>query len=343
MSKNSRAKSNHQRKKKSASRGSNAGLNRAGSNRATSASSGRPGGSPAKQPRVRFRDWIAAARIRTLGLAIAPVAMGTGIGVFEGGVMPARPLNAALALTVALALQIGVNFANDYSDGIRGTDRNRVGPARLVASGLVNPRLVLIVAMVFFGIAVIAGSTLAVVTGHWWLFAAGAASLLAAWFYTGGKRPYGYAGFGELAVFLFFGLVATIGSAWVQSDILWSQSAVIGGVAMGLFAAAVLMINNLRDIDTDRVAGKRTLAVRIGPRASRIAFAVFMLVPYAAIPVFTLIFPAMGLVYFTLLMAIPTVVIGIWGRTPAELVLALKLASLNALLFGLGVGSVFAF
>ncbi len=348
MSRNSRAKSNHNRKKPANRPSGQAARAQAAAQQATSAT--KPGRAnskahhnPAKKRIATWRDWVAAARIRTLAVAIAPVAMGTGIGVFEGGTMAARPVNAALALIVALALQVGVNFANDYSDGIRGTDAARVGPARLVGSGMAEPRAVLKVAIVCFGIAALAGSVLVVLTGHWWLLAVGAAAIAAAWFYTGGKRPYGYAGFGEVSVFLFFGLVATIGSAWVQSDILWSQSAIIGGTAIGLLACAVLMINNLRDIENDRLVGKRTLAVRIGPKFSRILFAAFMLLPFTLIPVLSLLFPAMGLLYFILLLAVPTVAIGVWGKTAPELVLALKLASLTTLFFGLGVGSIFAF
>lgn len=288
------------------------------------------------------RDWIAAARIRTLPVAIAPVALGTGIGIFEGGVMPWRPLNAVLCLVIALALQIGVNYANDYSDGVRGTDSYRIGPARLTGSGAAKPRKVLQVALIFFALAAIAGVTLVVLTGAWWLLAVGALALIAAWFYTGGKRPYGYYGLGELSVFLFFGLVATVGSAWAQSDIVWSQSALVSGAGVGLLACAVLMVNNVRDIDQDRLAGKRTLAVILGARGSRVAFAVFTLLPFAAIPVLTLIFPAMGLVYFVLLLALPTVVIVGWARTAQELILALQLSSLTTLAYGLGVGLIFA-
>lgn len=288
------------------------------------------------------RDWIAGARLRTLPLAIAPVAAGTGIGIFDGGTMPWRPLNAVLALIVALALQIGVNFANDYSDGVRGTDEHRVGPVRLTASGAAPAKRVRAVAFAFFGLAAVSGLVLVVLTQFWWLLVVGALAIAAAWFYTGGTRPYGYAGLGEVMVFVFFGLVATVGSAWVQSDVLWSQSALVAGAGVGLFACAVLMANNLRDRETDALAGKRTLSVRIGSLGSRILFGLFMLLPFVGVWWLSLLVPASGLSYFVLLMAVPAVVIVGWAKTTRELVWALQLASLSALAYGLLLGTAFA-
>lgn len=287
-------------------------------------------------------DWIAAARLRTLPLAVAPVALGTGIGIFEGGPLAWRPVNAMLALIVALCLQIGVNYANDYSDGVRGTDAFRVGPKRLTGSGAASASRVRSVAFSFFGIAAMAGILLVFITSHWWLLAVGAIAILAAWFYTGGKRPYGYIGLGELMVFIFFGLVATVGSAWVQSDVLFSQSALIGGAGVGFLACAVLMANNIRDRAQDKLAGKRTLAVLLGNIGSRVAFAIFMLLPFVGVWVLSLVIPAVGLAYFVLLMAVPTSAIVGWAKTPRELIWALQLASLSALAYGLIIGVVFA-
>ena len=306
------------------------------------AASGRSKAKPSATPGASARDWMSAARVRTLPLAIAPVALGTGIGILEGGTLPWQPVNALLCLVIALTLQIGVNFANDYSDGVRGTDRYRVGPARLVGSGAAKPTRVLSVAIAFFAIAALAGLALTVLTAAWWLLAVGAAALLAAWFYTGGRRPYGYYGLGEVVVFIFFGLVATMGSAWAQSQVLFSQIALLGGAAMGSFACAVLVANNLRDREQDKLAGKKTLAVLIGPVASRVLFGVLMLVPFVLLVPLTLIFPEAGFVYFALLLALPTVAIVGWGRTAQELILSLQLASLTSLCFGLGLGVLLA-
>ncbi|WP_139415381.1 1,4-dihydroxy-2-naphthoate polyprenyltransferase [Agromyces laixinhei] len=300
------------------------------------------GAAPAARDRVTAADWLAGARLRTLPLAIAPVALGTGAGVVaipDGAWHPGRAL---LALVVALALQIGVNFANDYSDGVRGTDDHRVGPARLTGSGAAKPRQVLAAALSFFALAAIAGLALTVVTGQWWLLAVGAVAIVAAWFYTGGKRPYGYYGLGELFVFVFFGLVATAGSAFVQA-LTVNFEAWLGGAGVGLIACAVLMANNLRDVVQDRAAGKRTLAVLVGPVAGRILFSVFMLVPFVIAAFFALFYPPAWLVMFALLAALPACLIVITAKTPRELIIALQLASLTALAYGVGLGAAFAF
>ncbi|MFE5670016.1 1,4-dihydroxy-2-naphthoate polyprenyltransferase [Agromyces sp. NPDC056523] len=293
---------------------------------------------------ITWRDWVAGARLRTLPLAISPVALGTGAGVVAGSFLdePFHPWRFVLALTVALALQIGVNYANDYSDGIRGTDAHRVGPARLTGSGLVSPKRVLAVALTFFAIAAVAGLALVVITQQWWLLAVGAAAIVAAWFYTGGKRPYGYYGLGELFVFVFFGIVATAGSAFVQA-LTVNLEAWTGGAGVGLLACAVLMANNLRDIDQDRAAGKRTLSVLVGPLWSRILFAVFMLLPFAVVVFWAFLYPPAWLVLFALLAAVPACIIVGWSRTPRELVTALQLASLTSLAYGVGLGLAFAF
>lgn len=288
---------------------------------------------------VTWRDWIAGARLRTLPLAVAPIAVGAGLAKLAQGFSWKLTL---LALAVALLLQIGVNYANDYSDGVRGTDAHRVGPARLTGSGLVNPKRVLATALVFFGLAAVCGLAAVVISGRWWFLAVGAAAILAAWFYTGGKRPYGYAGLGELAVFVFFGMVATVGTVWLQTDV-QLQEPWIAGVGVGLFAVAVLVLNNTRDIETDRLAGKRTLSVRIGDRASRILYVVCVLLPFAVPTMYFVIYPGMLLVWLVLLLVIPACIITIWAKSARELILALGLTSLAALAYGVLLGVAFAF
>ncbi len=284
-------------------------------------------------------DWIAGARLRTLPLAIAPVALGTGAAFVAKGY---NLLLALLCLAVALLLQIAVNYANDYSDGVRGTDAHRVGPARLTGSGAAKPRTVLTVALVFFGLAAVAGLAVVVLSGHWWLLAVGAVAILAAWFYTGGKKPYGYAGFGEAVAFVFFGVVATAGTMFVQVDTV-SLDGWLAGIAAGLLAAAVLLVNNIRDREQDAAAGKRTLSVRIGDRASRVLYAVLVLAPFLILVYFAIFYTLAYLVYFTLLAAIPAILITLTARTPGELILALRLTTLTALLFGLGLAAALAF
>lgn len=295
----------------------------------------RTSGNPAKRPVVEAgpvtaRDWIGAARLRTLPLAIAPVLIGSGAARSTD---PEFHWVIALAcLAVAVLLQIGVNFANDYSDGIRGTDAVRVGPARLTASGRVPARTVLIIALVFFALAAAVGVAIVVRTEQWWMLAIGAACIVAAWFYTGGKRPYGYAGLGEVFVFVFFGLVATLGTTWVQIFAL-PQQAWLGAIAAGLFACAVLLANNLRDIDQDRQVGKNTLTVRIGRRATQVLFTVFLLVPFGISAFLALLFPIAWLSLLALLAGLPAILIVWTYRLPKELVVALALTSLTALLY----------
>ena len=219
--------------------------------------------------------WIEGARPRTLPNAIAPVLAGTGAAAALGEAVWWKAL---LALVVALAFVIGVNFANDYSDGVRGTDDDRVGPVRLVGSGLVAPALVKRAAFVCFGIGAVAGVALAL-TSAWWLIVVGALCIAGAWFYTGGRTPYGYNGLGEVAVFVFFGLVAVLGTQFVQAGrVDWAGLAC--AVAVGSFSSAVLVSNNLRDIPTDTATGKRTLAVRLGDRRTRILHLVLVTVPF---------------------------------------------------------------
>lgn len=206
--------------------------------------------------------WVKGARPRTLPAAIAPVIVATALAGSD-----AIATRAALALLVSLSLQIGVNYANDYSDGIRGTDTDRVGPTRIVASNLATPASVKSAAIISFLVGAVAGLVLAAITS-WWLIAVGGAAILAAWYYTGGKRPYGYSGLGEIAVFLFFGLVATMGSYFVQMEKITLKSFLVA-VPVGSLACAILAINNIRDREKDKAVGKRTLAVRLGERGSR--------------------------------------------------------------------------
>ncbi|MBM7365959.1 1,4-dihydroxy-2-naphthoate polyprenyltransferase [Gordonia hydrophobica] len=219
-------------------------------------------------------QWIEGARPRTLPNAIAPVIAGTGAGLHAGDVSWWK---AALALVVSLSLIIGVNFANDYSDGVRGTDDDRVGPLRLVGSGVASPQSVKFAAFAALGIGAVCGLVLAAATA-WWLIAIGAICIAGAWFYTGGKRPYGYQGFGEIAVFVFFGLVAVLGTQFVATGAVdW-----IGlgcAVAVGSLSSGVLIANNLRDIPTDTESGKITLAVRLGDRSTRIFYVVMCAIP----------------------------------------------------------------
>ena len=212
--------------------------------------------------------WIVGARPRTLPAAIAPVLVGTAL--IRRDHHSINYLNALLALLVSLLLQIAVNYSNDYSDGIRGSDSNRVGPTRLVASGLATARAVKFAALICFALASVLGLILAIRVS-WWLIAVGALSILAAWTYTGGKRPYGYLGFGEISVFLFFGLVATMGSYVVQSHHLTWASLLVS-LPVGALSCSLLAINNLRDLPKDLLVGKKTLAVRLGDKRARRLF-----------------------------------------------------------------------
>ncbi|TAJ47979.1 MAG: 1,4-dihydroxy-2-naphthoate polyprenyltransferase [Herbiconiux sp.] len=290
-------------------------------------------------PRTAAGAWIAGARLRTLPLGVAPVALGTGAAMVMTDISKWLVL---LCLLVAVFLQIGVNYANDYSDGVRGTDDVRVGPPRLTGSGLVPARRVLVVALVFFGLAAASGLAITVITGHWWLLAVGAAAIAAGWFYTGGKHPYGYYALGELFVFVFFGLVATAGTTFILAgDVNFESWA--GGVAMGAIACAVLMANNIRDIEQDKLVKKRTLAVLIGRTASRIVYVFWLLVAYAVLAFFALLYPKALLVFFTLLLTLPAIVIMLTAKKPREFITVLQLTSLFGLLYGIGLGLSFAF
>ena len=221
-------------------------------------------------------QWVEGARPRTLPTALSPVIAGTGAAIGHGVVAPGRAL---LALVVAVSLMIGVNYANDYSDGIRGTDDERVGPLRLVGSQLATPSTVRSAAFVAFAVAGLAGLTLVSLSQEWWLIAVGAVCIVAAWFYTGGSRPYGYLGFGEIAVFIFFGLVGVLGTVLTQSGPPGAL-AVVTAIGVGMLTCAVLVANNLRDIPTDTTVGKRTLAVRMGDRDTRRLYVALVLLPF---------------------------------------------------------------
>jgi 1,4-dihydroxy-2-naphthoate octaprenyltransferase len=220
-----------------------------------------------------------------LPAAIAPVAVGTAIAYFE---QSARPVIALLALVVALAFQVGVNYSNDYSDGIKGTDADRVGPVRLVGQGIATANEVKRAAFISFGVGAIAGLLIVVLSGLWILVPAGIACIAAAWFYTGGKNPYGYLGFGELFVFVFFGLVAVIGTAFAQTGE-YSLLQILGGIACGSISVAILITNNLRDRTKDIVANKRTLAVRLGDKGTRELYRTAILIAFAMPVLMTLI------------------------------------------------------
>jgi 1,4-dihydroxy-2-naphthoate polyprenyltransferase len=291
----------------------------------------RESGRPRPIQKATFGDWVGAARLRTLPLAITPVLIGTGAAMIVDGLF--HWVMAMFCLIVSVSLQIGVNFANDYSDGIRGTDDHRVGPARLTASRKASPRAVLTAALIFFAIAAVAGLALVIRSQQWWLLLVGAACIVAAWFYTGGKRPYGYYGLGELFVFVFFGLVATVGTTYVQV-LAVPQESWFGAVAAGLFACAVLLANNLRDIEQDRAARKRTLTVLIGRRGTRILFTVFVLAPFAIAGYLALFYPIAWLSLLALLGALPAILIVWTYRLPRELIVALSLTSLVSVAYG---------
>jgi 1,4-dihydroxy-2-naphthoate polyprenyltransferase len=279
-------------------------------------------------------QWLAGARPRTLPAALAPVLVGTGAAAALDG---SRPLTALLALLVALALQVAVNYANDYSDGVRGSDAVRVGPMRLVGSGAATPRQVLGAALGSFAVAGLAGLALAALSS-WWLIAVGAACIAAAWTYTGGPLPYGYRALGEVFVFVFFGLVAVVGTTFVQTGSV-DGLAVAASVPIGLLSVALLVVNNLRDIEGDAAVGKRTLAVLLGDRGTRIAFAALPAVAFAVVVAIGVVRPWALLALLAVPLAVPpvrTVLAG--GRGPA-LITALQGTGLLTLVTGVLLGA----
>lgn len=267
-------------------------------------------------------EWVEGARLRTLPAALAPVLAGSATAWFVGGF---DLLLAVLAFVVALSLQVAVNYSNDYSDGIRGTDSaQRVGPQRLVGSGAASPAAVRNAAFACFGLAAVTGLVVVALSGRWWLLAVGLACIVAAWYYTGGTHPYGYAGLGELFVFVFFGLVAVGGTRYVMTGTL-DAATLAAAVAVGSLSSAVLVANNLRDIGTDIVAGKRTLATRLGDRGTRWLYVALCLVAVLAVlvtAVFTTAWSLLGLVMVVVL-ADP-VRIMLSGQVGRPLVTALK-------------------
>jgi 1,4-dihydroxy-2-naphthoate octaprenyltransferase len=261
------------------------------------------------------------------------VLAGTGVAAYDGHAVWWK---AALAMVVALALQVGVNYANDYSDGIRGTDADRVGPVRLVGSGLAAPGTVRRAAFGAFGVAAAAGLVLAATTA-WWLVAVGALCVLAAWYYTGGRRPYGYSGLGEVMVFVFFGLVAVLGTTYVQTET-WLLAAAYAAVGVGAIACAILVANNLRDIPTDAVAGKRTLAVVLGDARTRGLYV--MLLGAAAVALVGVALETSGWALLGLVALLPgqrAVRVVVRGTTGRELVPVLRLTGTTELLYAAGL------
>jgi 1,4-dihydroxy-2-naphthoate polyprenyltransferase len=276
------------------------------------------------------REWVAGARPRTLPAAVSPVLVGTGAAAAVGSVVLHRAL---LALVVALSLQVGVNYANDYSDGIRGTDAERIGPFRLVGSGTASPANVRTAAFISFAVACAAGLALVLLTGTWWLLVLGGLAVAAAWYYTGGSRPYGYLGFGEVSVFVFFGLVAVIGTTYVQVGRV-TPASVVGGVAIGCLACAILVVNNLRDLAGDARSGKHTLAVLLGSRRTRLLYAGLLTMAYAlAIALAVAGRPWAALALLSGPLAARTVRVVIRGAGGADLVPVLRETATTELLY----------
>ena len=264
--------------------------------------------------------WIKGARPRTLPAAIAPVLVGASCARLDNA-ESAIFINSFFALIVSLALQVAVNYANDYSDGVRGTDKQRVGPLRLVGSGAKSASAVKRAAFLCFGVAAIFGLVLAATT-TWWLIAVGVACFAAGWFYTGGSKPYGYFGFGELFVFIFFGVVATTGTTFVVIQKI-TRASLISSIAVGCLACALLVINNLRDIPGDTIAGKKTLAVRLGDRRTRQIYMALLAVSAVAIIVLSFDNPFALLGLIGLLAAVPAIRQVNQGATGKDLIAVL--------------------
>jgi 1,4-dihydroxy-2-naphthoate octaprenyltransferase len=278
-------------------------------------------------------QWVSGTRPRTLPNSIAPVLVGAGAAHHIDGFNLTWSL---LALAVAVALQVGVNYANDYSDGIRGTDANRVGPFRLVGSGAANPKSVRTAAFAALGVASVTGLVLIVLSGRYWMVAFGAVCVAAAWFYTGGRKPYGYSGFGEVAVFLFFGPAAVLGTLYVQTGEI-TGIGIGGAIAMGAFSTGVMIANSLRDIPTDVQAGKRTLATTLGDKDSRRLYVALIAIPFLITPVLGLRVP-LALIG---LLALPLAILGarqvVMGRKGHDLIPVLRDTGLAMLVWGIAV------
>ena len=276
-----------------------------------------------------MNPWVAGARPRTLPASVIPVAVGTAVAQASGHVIWWR---AVTALVVSVSIQVGTNYANDYSDGVRGTDARRVGPVRLVASGLAEPKAVKRAALCAFGVAAVAGLVLASVAG-WWLVAVGAACVAAGWLYTGGPRPYGYAGLGEVFVFVFFGLVATTGAAYVHLGRI-TGLALLASVPVGLLAVALLVVNNLRDIPGDTTAAKFTLAVRLGAPATRVLYVATIAGAFAAAALIALVRPWALLALAAAPLAMPPTRRVLSGESGRGLVPVLQATGRLQLVFG---------
>lgn len=275
-------------------------------------------------------EWVSGLRPRTLPNSIVPVAVGTALAFALDGFVWWKAL---LALVVSMALQVGVNFANDYSDGVKGTDtEERTGPVRLTATGLAAPRQVLAAALGGFAVAGAVGLVL-VATTSWWLLLVGALAIAAAWYYTGGRTPYGYRGLGEISVFVFFGVVAVVGTVFVQVESAPWQ-AWVASVPVGLLSCSVLVINNLRDIPTDRETGKITLAVRLGDAGTRRLYAGAIALAYVAALALTPVFWWTPLVLLSVPLAVPALRRVLGGQTGRALVLGLGETGRLQMVFG---------
>ena len=277
-------------------------------------------------------QWVEGARPRTLPAAVTPVIIGTGAAyAVEKGILGLG----LLAMMVALFLQIGVNYANDYSDGIRGTDEteHRVGPVRLVGQGHAAPATVKAAAFACFGVAALFGLALLAIADTLWMLVIGIAAIVAAWFYTGGKRPYGYMGLGDVMVFVFFGLVATLGTTYTQALYL-TPASIAGAVGVGSLSCALLMVNNLRDIASDTRVGKNTLAVRLGDRRARLAYAALILVPAVCAAVAGLFHPGAWLALPTFVYIVPAIRSVLTGGTGPQLIGVLGRTGRFTLVYG---------
>lgn len=281
-----------------------------------------------------LNEWVQGARPRTLPAAVAPVAVGTGAAY---ALERANPGFALLALLFALFLQIGVNYANDYSDGIRGTDEDRVGPVRLVGQGLANPANVKLAAFGSFFLAAFVGLALITLANTPWLLLVGIAAIIAAWKYTGGKNPYGYQGLGEVFVFIFFGLVAVLGTTYTQAKEL-SIPAIAGAVGVGAIACAILVTNNLRDIPSDAEVGKNTLAVRLGDKSTRMFYLALIIVSFVAVGACALFHVTAAAGFAAFLLAVPPVRRVLGGAHGRDLVPALAGTGRFQLAYGLLLG-----
>lgn len=284
-------------------------------------------------------EWVHGARPRTLPAAIAPVAVGIGLAIRVDAFDALRSL---LALLVAIALQVGVNYANDYSDGVRGTDHERVGPVRLVGQGLASARAVKAAALLSFAVSALAGLILVALCQQWWLLLVGAASIAAAWLYTGGPRPYGYAGLGEVFVFVFFGPVPVLGTVYVQSLTITTAD-IVCSIGVGLLSCAILVTNNLRDIPGDSAVGKRTLAVRLGDDRTRILYAALVLGALAlVIPAAAITSPVVFATLLTGILALGPLRVVLSAATGPALIPALKGTGTLLLGYGLVLGVTLA-